>query len=52
MFMKDLLTPIDEPYKFVGSSNQSIINVQRSLDTGYIELWTDEDTRRVLNESA
>jgi anaerobic ribonucleoside-triphosphate reductase activating protein len=50
MFIKELLTPIDEPYKFVGSSNQRIINVQRSLDTGFIELWTDEDTRRVVND--
>lgn len=48
MFIRELLTPIDKDYKFTGSSNQRIINVQKSLDTSFIELWTDKDTKEVL----
>lgn len=47
VFIKELLTPIDKEYKFVGSSNQRIINIQRSLDEGRIILWTDEDTKKI-----
>lgn len=50
-FMKELLTPINEKYKFVGSSNQRIINVQKSLDEGKIILWTKEDTINKIKES-
>lgn len=50
-FIQELLTPINEDFKFVGSSNQRIINVQKSLDSGYIVLWTDEDTKLVQERS-
>lgn len=53
-FIKELLTPIDKEFKFVGSSNQRIINIQKSLDEGKIILWTDEDTIKIqegLNDS-
>lgn len=49
-FIKELLTPIDKDFKFVGSSNQRVINVQKSLDNGKIILWTNEDTENVLKE--
>jgi anaerobic ribonucleoside-triphosphate reductase activating protein len=48
MFIKELLTPIKNDYDFVGSSNQRIINVQKSLDFGKIILWTEHDTAEVL----
>lgn len=47
IFIKELLTPIDKEYKFVGSNNQRIINIQKSLDRGEIILWSDEDTIRI-----
>lgn len=50
IFISELLTPIDKEYKFVGSSNQRIINIQKSLDEGEIVLWTDKDTSIVKEE--
>jgi anaerobic ribonucleoside-triphosphate reductase activating protein len=51
-FIKELLTPIDKDFKFVGSSNQRIINIQKSLDEEKIILWTEEDTAKILAESS
>ncbi len=34
-------------FEFVGSSNQRVINVQKSLDEGQIIPWTDKDTMEV-----
>lgn len=47
IFIKELLTPIDTDFKFVGSSNQRIIDIQKSLKENSITLWTDEDTERI-----
>ena len=55
-FIKDLFVPIvpiseNNESNFIGSSNQRMINVQKSLDKGQIILWTEEDTLNVLNKS-
>lgn len=49
-FIKELLTPIDCDYKFVGSKNQRIIDIQSSLDNEKIILWTEEQTKILLKE--
>jgi anaerobic ribonucleoside-triphosphate reductase activating protein len=47
-FIKELITPIDREDKFVGSSNQRIINVQESIREDKVILWTEEDTKRIM----
>lgn len=55
-FIQELLIPIvpigakGKKPNFIGSSNQRMINVQKSLDEGRIILWTEEDTLRVIGK--
>lgn len=49
-FRKDLLTPIDEDFKFVGSSNQRVINIKETIRQQEYILWTDEDTKRIKED--
>jgi anaerobic ribonucleoside-triphosphate reductase activating protein len=50
-FIKELLTPIDEDFKFVGSSNHRIINVQESLRQDKVVTWTEKELREIKEES-
>jgi anaerobic ribonucleoside-triphosphate reductase activating protein len=49
MFKKELALPI-EPFKFVGSSNQRIIDVQKSLRKDRVILWKESWLSKLKRE--